>query len=96
MEDCPSCGSKLEKGFIAGFWTRKRGEIPVTRLGWHEAYRCRQCDLVLFYSRPLSREQLLDTVPTIDMSYILKKKEPTPSETKHTPKRQKKTKMVKT
>jgi hypothetical protein len=93
MEDCPSCGSKLEKGFIAGHqiaWTRKRGEVPITRLtGCYVAYKCRQCDLILFYLKPLPREPLLDTVPTFDMNYILKEKERTPSETEHTPKRQK-------
>jgi len=100
IEDCPSCGSKLEKGFITGHkiaWTKRRGEIPTTRrTGYYEAYRCKQCGLILFDSKPLPRERLLDTVPTFDMSYILKEKEPGPSETEHPPKRQKKTRMVRT
>ena len=60
------------------------------------AYRCRQCDLILFESKPLPREKLLDTVPTFDMSYVLKEKKPTPNETEPIKKRQKKTKMVRT
>lgn len=99
IEHCPSCGSKLEKGFITGpiAWTKRREEVPITRpRGCYVAYKCTQCDFISFDAGPLQREQLLDTVPTFDMSYLLKEKETTPTETEHTVKRQKKKKMVRT
>ena len=63
--DCPSCGSKLERGFINSirpiYWSYEKkktitsfGEKLVFSWGSFttsvaKAYRCKNCKLVLFY-----------------------------------------------
>jgi hypothetical protein len=82
IEDCHSCGSKLEKGFISGakvIWKKRRKEVPelaelYTQIKCYSAYRCRKCNLVLFHNEPLPYHyRLLD--PSVNMSYIKRKKQ---------------------
>lgn len=88
MEDCPSCKSELENGFLAGYqivWTKHRKEPPKVYTGDFErtgevylAYRCSNCNLVLFKIDSGSRvrftkRRVLDRTPHVDVSYIKRK-----------------------
>jgi hypothetical protein len=82
IENCPSCGSKLEKGFISGArvaWSKRRKKFPelagrFTQIECYSAHRCRKCNLVLFHNEPLPYHyRLLD--PSVNMSYTKRTKQ---------------------